>query len=118
MKGPPRSTWLTLRSSVFVERRNPPSKVWFSRKSDIVSEPKFIAIGQRVRINEEPSEVPTGTYAGEMAVVQGLDISRAGDRMGLPKIDRETELVRLPEAYLETIEALPSSFLANDLFLP
>ena len=83
-----------------------------------MSQPKPIAIGKRVRINEEPSEVPWATYAGKMAIVKGLDVSDTGAPMCMLKIDRVTELARLPEAYLETLEPQPSSLLANHLFLP
>ncbi len=51
-------------------------------------------------------------------MVQGFDHPASGDRKCLLKIDRTKELVLLPETYLETLDPLPSSLLANDLFLP
>ena len=71
--------------------------------------PQNVVMGQRVRINEVPDELLPRNYLGNMATVKGLDEPDTGGPNCLLKIDRETELVLLPAAYVETLEPQPSS---------
>ena len=78
-------------------------------------EPVRYVAGQRVRIFEEDDPI---THVGKMAVVQRVEVSDEGDPTCVLRVDRVDELVSLPQRYLEPVVTIPSSLLANDLFLP
>jgi len=73
-----------------------------------------ISVGQRVRIDEQDEPA---NHVGRMATVEKVDES-AKDSICLINVDWEPEPLSLPARYLLPIQPVPSSLLANDLYLP
>ena len=72
-------------------------------------------VGQRVRIYEE-EEPPI--YVGKLATIKEINTPENGEPTCVLQVDRFTELISLPQRFVKPIVTLPSSLLANDLFLP
>lgn len=72
-------------------------------------------VGQRVRIIEE-EEPPI--HIGKLAIIKEVETPENGEITCVLQVDRFAEPVSLPQRFLKPIITMPSSLLANDLFLP
>lgn len=65
-----------------------------------MSKPEKYTVGQRVRINEE-DDPPI--HVGKMAVIERIELPHDSEPFYILKVDRITELISLPQSYLEPL---------------
>lgn len=70
--------------------------------------------GQRVWINEEDEPA---VHVGKMAIVDKVEVDSKGTPLCVLRVDRESELLKLPQRYIKHVVMNPSTLLANDLLL-